>query len=1013
MTGRWSRWLLLFLLAGGAAARADDNSQVMLGHARFTVITPQLIRMEYAPAGQFVDDPSWFAVNREARWNDAKVTRAAGEIVIDTGVIRLTYHDDGKPFSAGNLAATVRRGEEHVDWHPGLANGGNLGGTARTLDGARGPFRLGDGLLSRDGWYVLDDSRSDLFAGDWVKQRPSTGNIDQYFFGYGDDFRAAFRSLTAIGGNVPMPRKYALGVWYSRYWPHSANEFKQIVQGYTDHGFPLDTIVMDMDWHLNRTPPNLQHKVDTWTGYTWDTRLIPDPPALLKWFHEQGLHVTLNDHPAEGVQAHEEMYTAFMKAMGADPSTGAALPFDAGDKHYLDTFYQFTHLPRDEEGVDFWWLDWQQYQKTRSIPDLDNLAVLNWYNYQRSSADGQRGQSFSRWAGWGDQRYPIAFSGDADTGFPMLGFEVPFTATAGNVGCFFWTHDIGGHTGGRNEESYGRWCQFGALTATLRSHSSRDGTTDRRPWNYPAWDEASMRVSFGLRSRLMPYLYTCMRESTADSFPFIRPMYLDRPTIETAYHQSQEFQFGDNLLVAPITSAGVGPQHVAMQAVWFPPESDWYDYFTGEKFAGGEHAVAVAPIDEFPLYVRAGVPLPMQPFTLRPGSATLDTLIVRCYPGADGVTGTSNVYEDDGVTTGYTHGQSATTPLSYVRHGDNVTITVGPSAGTYTGGPDRRGVIVELPCTQAGATSDAGSCTYDTATITTRIELPAAPVDSARTISVHVQSIPAEQLAAVAMAAHVQELTAADPSGPATSQPVGKNVLPDSATIAAAARGFAAMQLSQHPYGLGDWAVIYLHNHHAEADTLSLQIAGQSAQAVTLRSGDVIVLPTLSQGQSIPIEKEATLHGLPSEIGDLHTTVTDAMPATDDLALQATATASTGDAAKAIDGSILGYPEDQSHEWVTEREKAGAWIKLTWPTPTTIGHVLLFDRPNMDDHVLAGTLEFSDGSTISVGALPNDGRTPCGTAFAKKSVTWLRFKITRVENGSQNIGLAEIVVTNK
>ena len=519
-------------------------------------------------------------------FNGATIRNDGGALTIDTGQISLVYKDDGQPFSAGNLSATVRRGDQTVTWRPGVPNTGNLGGTIRTLDQASGPKPLGDGLLSRDGWYLLDDSKSDLFVGDWVQSRPNKdANTDWYLFGYGSDYRAALQSMATIGGPVPLPRKYTLGIWYSRYWSFTADAFKQIVQEYADHGFPLDTMVMDMGWHLNAVPPALKGvgKIDTWTGYTWDPALIPDPAGLLNWMHEQGLHVTLNDHPAAGVQPHEEMYADFMRAMGRDPSTSETIPFDAGSKKYLDTFWQYTHEPRQQQGVDFWWLDWQQYPFTRSIPDLQNLAMLNWYYFTKAAEGGRRGQSFSRWAGWGDHRYPIEFSGDADTGFRMLAFEVPFTATAGNVGAFFWSHDIGGHMGGRNPESYTRWCQFGALSAALRSHSTHDVATDRRPWNYPDWAEASMHVSFRLRAQLMPYLYTAIHQATADSVPFTRPMYFDHPEIETAYHQSQEYQFGDDLLVAPIVTEGVGDSRVASQAVWFPPGGDWYDYFTGER----------------------------------------------------------------------------------------------------------------------------------------------------------------------------------------------------------------------------------------------------------------------------------------------------------------------------------------------------------------------------------------------------------------------------------------------
>ena len=141
------------LPAGGDNARPTT----VVGHARFTVITPNLIRMEYVPDGKFVDAPSWFAVNRSARYLDAKINPGDASVEIDTGAIHLTYHDDGHPFSPDNLQASIKNGDAISSWKPGAASTGNLGGTLRTVDGLSGPEPLGEGVLSRDGWYLLDD----------------------------------------------------------------------------------------------------------------------------------------------------------------------------------------------------------------------------------------------------------------------------------------------------------------------------------------------------------------------------------------------------------------------------------------------------------------------------------------------------------------------------------------------------------------------------------------------------------------------------------------------------------------------------------------------------------------------------------------------------------------------------------------------------------------------------------------------------------------------------------------
>jgi alpha-glucosidase (family GH31 glycosyl hydrolase) len=736
--------LLVAFLAGVAQAYAGQpDAKVVIGNARFTVIAPECIRIEYTNDAKFVDAKSMFAVGRDAAWNDFKLSRDGNDVVIDTGKIRLRYCSDGRPFTQENLHAQIARGEDWVDWWPGEANQGNLGGTIRTLDGVKGPVELDDGVLSRDGWYLLDDSQSPLMTADWVQERPENGSTDWYLFGYGTDYKAGLRALTRIGGSVPLPRKYVLGAWYSRYWHYTAQDFRDIVEEYCQHDFPLDVIVMDMDWHLTRLPGS-GRAGQIWTGYTWDRGLIPDPEGLLQWFHQQGLHVTLNDHPADGVQPHEQMYEDFMKAMGADPSTGQTLPFDAGDKKYLDTFFHYTHDPFEKEGVDFWWLDWQQFPYTRSLPHLTNLAWLNEYYYRRASRDDARGQSFSRWAGWGDHRHPIHFSGDADTGWNMLAFEVPFTSTAGNVGCFFWSHDIGGHMGGRNEESYTRWVQFGATSAALRSHSTRAADMDRRPWTYSKQAEDSMRISFHLRSELFPYIYSSVRESCTESVPLNRPMYIEYPGKEEAYHNPQEYFFGDNLLVAPITSPGEGPDKVAQQTVWFPP-GEWYDWFTGQHFSGERTETASADINRFPLYARGGVPIPLQPYTQRMTTAALTDLVVRCYPGDDGQSASTTLYEDDGVTTGYLKGEWSQTVLTYRRLENKVTVIISPSKDSYPGQVEKRSYHVEL-CETAkprdvvvrhGQSETDYSTDYDESTHTVHVRIAPRPIHEDVTVLVN------------------------------------------------------------------------------------------------------------------------------------------------------------------------------------------------------------------------------------------------------------------------------------
>jgi len=703
--------LLIFLAAIAAAIPAnaqkkDSNSVIIVGGtARFSVVGPNCIRLEYSSEGKFIDSPSMFAVNRDYDYADFTKTEDGDTTIIDTGRIKLFYSPDGNPFSVSNLRAEIRKGDGTVEWRPGMPNNGNLGGTLRTLDVVFGPVDLGEGILSRDGWYLIDDSSRHLFTGDWVANRPADAGSDWFLFGYGNDYKAALHAFASVAGDVPLPRKYALGAWYSRYWPYTQEDYMDIVNEFEKYDFPLDVMVLDMDWHK-----------DGWTGWTWNRKLLPDPEALLQWFHKKGIFVTLNLHPAEGVGAHEDMYEDFMRELGYDSSTKERIKFDAGNKEYMDTLFKYAITPKEKEGVDFWWLDWQQFLYTRSIPELTNLRWLNHYIFQHTGQNGKRGLSFSRWAGWGDHRYPIHFSGDSHTGWPMLAFIVPFTSTAGNMGAFFWSHDIGGHMGNRHTETYVRWCQFGATSAALRLHSSRSRKLDRRPWKHPKPAENSMRISFHLRSKLFPYIYTSAWQSHRDFIPLNRPMYIEYPQNEKAYKNPQQYFFGDTFLVSPIVSPGEGNGKVSSQVVWFP-EGTWYNWFTGECFKGDVEALVTADINEFPLYARGGVPIPMQPYTQRMTTEPLNELVVRVYPGEDGAGGSYTLYEDDGITTAYEHGDFAETIISYFRDGHKIKLVVSPTDIVYDGQVKERSYTFQFAntdeATSASINGNAVDVEYD------------------------------------------------------------------------------------------------------------------------------------------------------------------------------------------------------------------------------------------------------------------------------------------------------------
>ena len=155
--------------------------------------------------------------------------------------------------------------------------------------------------------------------------------------------------------------------------------------------------------------------------------------------------------------------------------------FDITDPEFLEAYFETVLHPMEKEGVDFWWLDWQQGNTTK-IEGLDPLWMLNHYHYLDSRRLGTRGLTFSRYAGPGSHRYPVGFSGDTVISWESLDFQPYFTANASNIGYGWWSHDIGGHMlGVRDDELTTRWVQFGVFSPINRLHSTDNPFNGKEP----------------------------------------------------------------------------------------------------------------------------------------------------------------------------------------------------------------------------------------------------------------------------------------------------------------------------------------------------------------------------------------------------------------------------------------------------------------------------------------------------------------------------------------------------
>lgn len=630
-------------------------------HWRIGILTESLIRLEWSDSGEFEDRLTQMAVNRDFGADpEFTVTHRNGLLIVDTPALYLTY--DGKPFSKEGLSIVVKgvSDTQFNTWHYGDAPLHNLKGTARTLDEADGEIALDNGVLSRDGWAVIDDSGSNVIVeadevdgktnplGTWVRPRDHA-ETDIYFFGYGRRYIEAVQDFYTLAGPTPLLPRYALGNWWSRYYRYTQTEYLELMDRFKNEGIPFTTSVIDMDWHrVDDVNPKYG---SGWTGYSWNSQLFPDHCAFLRSLHERGLKATLNVHPRDGIRAYEDDYETVAKRVGIDPTTGEAAEFDLTNPDFVDAYLDMHHRMEDE-GVDFWWLDWQQGGVTRQ-PGLDPLWVLNHMHYLDSGRDGRWPLTFSRYAGPGSHRYPVGFSGDTIVTWESLQFQPYFTATASNIGYGWWSHDIGGHMCGyRNEHLEARWYQLGTFSPINRLHSSSSPFTGKEPWNFSGDVHAAMVASLRLRHMLLPYLYTMNYRAALDGRPLVEPMYWSEPNNPQAYEVPDEFRFGTELLMAPIVTDDDPTAQRGRTEAWLP-QGEWYDFFDGRRYvsdnASGRRLEVWRALDRTPVFAKAGGIIPLQ--ELATGDDVNDlrnpsALHVLVFPGADG---TLTLREDDGI----------------------------------------------------------------------------------------------------------------------------------------------------------------------------------------------------------------------------------------------------------------------------------------------------------------------------------------------------------------------------
>jgi len=505
---------------------------------------------------------------------------------------------------------------------------------------------------------------------------PHAKMIDYVVFaGTADEVIASYRNLS---GNAPMFPKWAYGFWQCRERYTSGDHLVETVKEFRKRELPLDVIVQDWQYWGSRG----------WGVPQFDEKNYPNPSGFIKELHDLNAHFNISiwSNPDKNSEIGKQ-YVAKNRFIG--------------ETKWLDYFNPetrkeyWTTLKENmlDNGVDSWWMDAVEPENdaltgTHTFAGPGDFYRLTYplmvskavYEGQREATSDKRVCILTRSAFLGQQRYGVInwsgdIGGDWDTYRRQIVAGLNFTIS----GLPYWTTDIGGffrpgrgqYTDEKYHELLTRWFQWGTFNPIFRVHGYMSET---EPWKYGQTVEDNMRKMLNLRYKLLPYIYSEAWQVTQGS-TLMRPLVMDFNSDTQAVNQPYEYMFGKAFLVAPITEAGINQQEV-----YLPKSTDWFDFWTGKRFSGGQTVQSTAPLDQIPLFIKAGSIVPMGPVIQYSGEKTTTELEIRIYEGANGQ---FTLYEDEGDTYNYEKGVYSTIQL----HWDNTkkVLTISNREGSFPG----------------------------------------------------------------------------------------------------------------------------------------------------------------------------------------------------------------------------------------------------------------------------------------------------------------------------------------
>ncbi|HKV81203.1 MAG TPA: TIM-barrel domain-containing protein [Candidatus Sulfotelmatobacter sp.] len=543
-------------------------------------------------------------------------------------------------------------------------------------------------IISTEGWAMFFHQPFGTFdfTAPESKFHPSSlvAALD-IFFVHSLDPSVIMAEYARITGHPEMPPLWSLGYQQSHRTLASRDEVLAEAKMFREKKLPCDALIYlgtgfcPSGWNTENG------------SFSWNSRVFPDPKEMIEQLHRDNFNVVL----------HDVILTDKLRGTVHDPCDVRS--FDAENANC----YWDAHRKDFAAGVDGWWPD-------EGDPlDIPSRLARNRMHWEGPQIDrpNERPYSLHRNGYAGMQRYAsFLWSGDVYSTWETLKTQIPIAINTSLTGIPYWGTDIGGFvpTSEFTAELYLRWFQFGAFCTLFRSHGRTWklrlpwgwNTGDPGPVEIRNYDGASLpdasqfhnaqvepicREYLELRYRMLPYLYSAVRECTITGTPVMRALWLHYPDDPVAVARNDQYLWGRSILVAPVAEKAATARSVYL------PQGNWYDFWTNDRIEGGREIRRSVDLQTIPLYVAAGTVLPLGPVKQHTAEKVDQPLTISIYPGANG---SFLLYEDDGRSFNHRKGEWMGTRLAWNDTARTLTLSLAPGSRMLP--PLRRNISVNV-----------------------------------------------------------------------------------------------------------------------------------------------------------------------------------------------------------------------------------------------------------------------------------------------------------------------------